>query len=195
MVGWEMNGEVERICKEAALDKLRHYSSSCLKNARKITRNIIHGRRCPIWNSNRVPPESKCRDILLGEAARRMRIWEISTEVEKRGRDGWKRDRSKKMKIRPKEISEESMEVWKRDLKFKLFLCLTNNALRHEGVCGSGCVDPRFLDRCSSGSSVFSFRSPPLYSKGPLGGPPPPPPPRGSARAPPGDGRRPGRGG
>jgi hypothetical protein len=25
-------------------------------------------------------------------------------------------------------------------------LCLTNKALRHEGVWGNGCIDPRFLD-------------------------------------------------
>jgi hypothetical protein len=30
--------------------------------------------------------------------------------------------------------------------KVKLSLCLTNKALRLEGVCGSGCIDPRFLD-------------------------------------------------
>jgi hypothetical protein len=27
----------------------------------------------------------------------------------------------------------------------KLSLCLTNSALRHEDVCGSGCIDPLFL--------------------------------------------------
>jgi hypothetical protein len=30
--------------------------------------------------------------------------------------------------------------------KVKLSLCLTNEALRHEGVWGSGCIDPHFLD-------------------------------------------------
>jgi hypothetical protein len=30
--------------------------------------------------------------------------------------------------------------------KVKLSLCLTNWALRHEGVWGSGFIDPRFLD-------------------------------------------------
>jgi hypothetical protein len=30
--------------------------------------------------------------------------------------------------------------------KVKLSLCLTNLALRHESVWGSGCIDPHFLD-------------------------------------------------
>jgi hypothetical protein len=30
--------------------------------------------------------------------------------------------------------------------KVKLSLCLTNEALRHEGVWGSGCIEPHFLD-------------------------------------------------
>jgi hypothetical protein len=30
--------------------------------------------------------------------------------------------------------------------KVKLSLCLINSALSHEGVCGSGCIDPNFLD-------------------------------------------------
>jgi hypothetical protein len=30
--------------------------------------------------------------------------------------------------------------------KVKLSLCLTNSALSHEGVWGSGCIDPYFLD-------------------------------------------------
>jgi hypothetical protein len=30
--------------------------------------------------------------------------------------------------------------------KVKLSLCLTDYALRHEGVWGSGCIDPNFLD-------------------------------------------------
>jgi hypothetical protein len=32
------------------------------------------------------------------------------------------------------------------DIKVKLSLCLTNYALRHGGVWGSGCIDPNFLD-------------------------------------------------
>jgi hypothetical protein len=31
-------------------------------------------------------------------------------------------------------------------IKVKLSLCLINQALHHEGVWGSGCIDPRFLD-------------------------------------------------
>jgi hypothetical protein len=31
-------------------------------------------------------------------------------------------------------------------IKAKLFLRVTNKALHHEGVWGSGCIDPRFLD-------------------------------------------------
>jgi hypothetical protein len=30
--------------------------------------------------------------------------------------------------------------------KVKLSLCLNDYALRHEDVCGSGCMDPRNLD-------------------------------------------------
>jgi hypothetical protein len=32
----------------------------------------------------------------------------------------------------------------------KLSLCLTIQALRHEGVWGSGCIDPRILDPITS---------------------------------------------
>jgi hypothetical protein len=31
-------------------------------------------------------------------------------------------------------------------VKVNLTLCLTNKALRHKGVWGSGCIDPDFLD-------------------------------------------------
>jgi hypothetical protein len=31
-------------------------------------------------------------------------------------------------------------------VKVNLSLCLTNDALRHEDVWGSGCIDPQFLD-------------------------------------------------
>jgi hypothetical protein len=30
--------------------------------------------------------------------------------------------------------------------KVNLSLCLTNQPLQHEGVWGSGCIDPRFLN-------------------------------------------------
>jgi hypothetical protein len=38
-------------------------------------------------------------------------------------------------------------------------MCLTNYALRHEGVWESGCIDPHFLD-------LVSFTTRPLYSRG-----------------------------
>jgi hypothetical protein len=34
----------------------------------------------------------------------------------------------------------------KGKVKVKLSLCITNSALRHEGVWGSGYIDPHFLD-------------------------------------------------
>jgi hypothetical protein len=45
---------------------------------------------------------------------------------------------------------------------------LTNYALRQEGVWGSGCIDPRFLDLGTSWSWVVSFTSRPLYPRDPL---------------------------
>jgi hypothetical protein len=33
-----------------------------------------------------------------------------------------------------------------RNVKVKLYLCFADLALCHEGVCGSGCIDPHFLD-------------------------------------------------
>jgi hypothetical protein len=38
----------------------------------------------------------------------------------------------------------------KEQKKIKLSLCFTNQALRHEGVWGSGCIDPCFLDLSTS---------------------------------------------
>jgi hypothetical protein len=38
---------------------------------------------------------------------------------------------------------------WKRNAgitNVKFSLCLVNYTLRHQDVCGSGCIDPRFLD-------------------------------------------------
>jgi hypothetical protein len=37
-------------------------------------------------------------------------------------------------------------------VKVKLSLCLTNEALCHEGVWGSGCIHPHFLTSASVGS-------------------------------------------
>jgi hypothetical protein len=44
-----------------------------------------------------------------------------------------------------------NIELWfinltKNVYKVKLSLCLTNQALRHEDVWGSGCINPCFLD-------------------------------------------------
>jgi hypothetical protein len=41
--------------------------------------------------------------------------------------------------------------------KVKLCLCLTNQALRHEGIWWSGCIDPHFLDLGTSWRWVASF--------------------------------------
>jgi hypothetical protein len=41
--------------------------------------------------------------------------------------------------------------------KVKLSLCLNNNALRHEGVWRSGCIDPRILDLDTSWRWVVCF--------------------------------------
>jgi hypothetical protein len=58
-------------------------------------------------------------------------------------------------------------------VKVKLSLCLTNLALRHQGVWGSGCIDPLFLDLGTSWRRVVSFTRLPLY---PLPGIEPPVP-------------------
>jgi hypothetical protein len=50
--------------------------------------------------------------------------------------------------------------------KVKLFLCLTNQALRHEGVWGSRYIDPHFLDRGTSWRWVVSFTPRPPYPRG-----------------------------
>jgi hypothetical protein len=42
-------------------------------------------------------------------------------------------------------------------VKVKLSLCLTNQALRHEGVWWSGCIGPHFLDLGTSWRLVVSF--------------------------------------
>jgi hypothetical protein len=50
--------------------------------------------------------------------------------------------------------------------KVNLSLCLTNSALRHEGVWGSGYIDPYFLDLGTSWRWVVSFTPRPLYPRG-----------------------------
>jgi hypothetical protein len=49
-------------------------------------------------------------------------------------------------------------------LKVKLSLCLTNEALQHEGVRGSGYIDLRFLDPGIIWMWVVSFTPRPFYS-------------------------------
>jgi hypothetical protein len=66
--------------------------------------------------------------------------------------------------------AEESMwaqeEGCYKGWKAKLSMCLTNYALRHEGVWGSGCIDPHFLDLGTSWRWVVSFTPRPLYPRG-----------------------------
>jgi hypothetical protein len=47
-------------------------------------------------------------------------------------------------------------------------LCLTNSALRHKGIWGSGRIDPHFLDLGTSWRWVVSFTPWPLYIRGNL---------------------------
>jgi hypothetical protein len=49
-------------------------------------------------------------------------------------------------------------------VKFSPFL--THSALRHEGVWGSGCIDPHFLDLGTSWRWVVSLTPQPLYPRG-----------------------------
>jgi hypothetical protein len=51
-------------------------------------------------------------------------------------------------------------------INVKLSLSLTNWALRHEGVWGSWCIDPLFLDLDTSWRWLVSFTPLPLYSRG-----------------------------
>jgi hypothetical protein len=50
--------------------------------------------------------------------------------------------------------------------KVKLSLCLANQALRHEDVSGSGCIDPHSLDLGTSCRWVGGFTPLPLYPRG-----------------------------
>jgi hypothetical protein len=47
----------------------------------------------------------------------------------------------------------------------KLYQCLNNWTLRHEGIGGSGCIDPHFLDLSTSWSWMVSFTPRPLYPR------------------------------
>jgi hypothetical protein len=51
-------------------------------------------------------------------------------------------------------------------IKVKLSLCLINGALRHEGVWGSGCIDPYFLYLGTGWRWVVSFTLLLLYPRG-----------------------------
>jgi hypothetical protein len=51
-------------------------------------------------------------------------------------------------------------------VKVKLSLCLTNQALHHEGVWESGCIDPHFLDLGTNWKRMVSFTLLPLYPWG-----------------------------
>jgi hypothetical protein len=46
-----------------------------------------------------------------------------------------------------------------------MYLCLINQALRNKDVRGSECIDPSFLDLCTSWSWVVSFKIRPIYSQ------------------------------
>jgi hypothetical protein len=59
-----------------------------------------------------------------------------------------------------------STYVSSRVVKVNLSLCLTNKALRHEGVWRSGCIDPHFLDLGTNWRSMASFTPMPLYRRG-----------------------------
>jgi hypothetical protein len=76
------------------------------------------------------------------------RWWRIPEEKKQRKRQGkWENDEN-------------------RGRIKKLSLCLTNQALRHEDVWGSGCVDPSFLDFGTTRWWVVIFTSLPLYLRG-----------------------------
>jgi hypothetical protein len=51
-------------------------------------------------------------------------------------------------------------------VKVKLSLCLTNWALYHEGIWGSGCIDPHIIDLGTSWRWVVSFMPLPIYPRG-----------------------------
>jgi hypothetical protein len=50
--------------------------------------------------------------------------------------------------------------------KLKSPLCLANYTLHHQGVWGSGCIDPYTLDLGTNWRWVISFTPRPLYSRG-----------------------------
>jgi hypothetical protein len=57
--------------------------------------------------------------------------------------------------------------VYSQLSKVKLSLCLTNQALLHEGIWGNGCIDSHFLDLGSSWRWVVSLTPRPLHPRYP----------------------------
>jgi hypothetical protein len=53
-----------------------------------------------------------------------------------------------------------------QQINVKLFLCLTNSTVCHEGVWGNGCIDPYFIDLGTSWRWVVSVTPRPLYLQG-----------------------------
>jgi hypothetical protein len=60
-----------------------------------------------------------------------------------------------------RQLKRANEAVW----KVKLSMCLINWALRHEGVRGSECIDPHFLDLGTSWMWVISLTLLPLYPR------------------------------
>jgi hypothetical protein len=67
-------------------------------------------------------------------------------------------------------VGRDCLHMWKvsecSKVKVKLSLCLINQALHHEGIWWSRCIDPHFLDLGASWRWVVSFTSWPLYPRG-----------------------------
>jgi hypothetical protein len=64
----------------------------------------------------------------------------------------------RKCHIGEKKVSDKSCRGhWRPYVKVKLSLCLTNWALHHEGVWGSGCIDPHFFGRPYVGYIIFPW--------------------------------------
>jgi hypothetical protein len=65
-----------------------------------------------------------------------------------------------------REITKSILKIYSIYIYIYLSLCLTNYALAHEGVWGSGYIDPRFLGLGTSWRWVVSFTPLPLYLRG-----------------------------
>jgi hypothetical protein len=55
-------------------------------------------------------------------------------------------------------VSTKAGDTCSSHYEVKLSLCLTNEALRQEGVWGSGCIDPHFLDAALAGGEWSASR-------------------------------------